>query len=286
MSPSPRRPSLVALAFPPFLLACNGKTVDDTAVADLTADPGFVLVGPTSFDMGCTQSQQPDCTDDGDETLHAVTLSTTYEIAATEVTQAQFLTAMGDNPASFADCGDDCPVENITWHEAAAYANALSDSAGLDECYVCHASGSAANCTAPADVTTCTGFRLPTEAEWEGAARCNTDDLYAGSMTSSDVAWTVENSGGTTQTTATLAANGCGLYDMSGNVWEWVEDWYGDYGSDSVTDPVGPDSGSGRVLRGGDWSAVAIDARVSHRVYNDPTRANGNLGFRVARTLY
>ena len=122
-----------------------------------------------------------------------------------------------------------------------------------------------------------------TEAEWEGAARCGTDTEYAGSNTSTDVAWTAENSDGT-QTVAGLAPNACGLYDMSGNVWEWTQDWYDDYPSGSVTDPNGAESGSNRVDRGGGWLNGAYNAAVSNRDGVYPGGSSSNLGFRLSRS--
>jgi sulfatase modifying factor 1 len=128
-----------------------------------------------------------------------------------------------------------------------------------------------------------TGYRLLTESEWEGAARCGTNTKFAGSNTSTDVAWTYDNSDGP-QTVAGLAPNACGLYDMSGNVWEWTQDWYDDYPSGSVTDPIGSESGSYRVSRGGDWFSSEDIAIVSFRGQAGPDKSYNNIGFRLART--
>jgi formylglycine-generating enzyme required for sulfatase activity len=190
---------------------------------------------------------------------------------------------MGYNPSRFSSCGSTCPVENVSWHEAAAFANAASAAAGLSRCYTCTGSGTSISCSAPSTVYTCTGYRLPAEAEWEGAARCGEDLLYAGGTTIDAVAWYTSNSGGRTHAVASKAANACGLYDMSGNVWEWTNDWYGAYAS-GATDPSGPASGSVRVVRGGSWLGGPQDARVAHRHDVAPGGRYNNLGVRLLRT--
>jgi formylglycine-generating enzyme required for sulfatase activity len=159
----------------------------------------------------------------------------------------------------------------------------MSDAAGLQECYTCTGAGTGVQCDVGPNPYDCTGYRLLTEAEWEGAARCGTDTTYAGSNTSTDVAWTAENSD-VTQTVAGLAPNACGLYDMSGNVWEWTQDGYYFYPSESVTDPIGEEASSNRVRRGGGWDYGADNALVSYRDSLTPGSANGALGFRLART--
>jgi formylglycine-generating enzyme required for sulfatase activity len=155
----------------------------------------------------------------------------------------------------------------------------------LQECYTCVGTGSGPQCDVVVNPYDCTGYRLLTEAEWEGAARCGADTLYAGSDTAADVAWTVENSNSSTHTVAGLAPNACGLYDMSGNVWEWTQDGYEEYPSGAVTDPVGAESGANRVLRGGGWPTGAGGAALSSRRYDVyPGDAFGDLGFRLSRS--
>ena len=238
-------------------------------------------VPASTFLMGCTDGQS-DC--DDDETEHSVTLTHDYFVGVTEVTQGQFQAVMGYNPASFTDCGADCPVEEVSWYESAAYANAMSDAGGLSQCYTCTGDGSSVECDVAGNPYDCTGYRLLTEAEWEGAARCGTDLLYAGSDDIFDVGWISDNSGDTTHTVAGLAPNACGLYDMSGNVWEWTQDWYDDYGSGAATDPAGPEWGSLRVVRGGDWGSGAGYAAVSGRGGGYPAGAGNGVGFRLGRS--
>ena len=210
-------------------------------------------------------------------------------MSVTEVTQGQFTAVMGYNPAYFTDCDglgpDNCPVEGVDWSQSAAYANAVSDAVGLQECYTCTGSGTSVECDVAMNPYDCTGYRLLTESEWEGAARCGTDTEYAGSNTSTDVAWTVENSDDRTHAVAGLAPNACGIYDMSGNVFEWTQAWYDNYPSGSVTDPVGAESGSYRVYRGGDWYDVAYYAGVSFRHFGAPSIPGNRLGFRLARSV-
>jgi formylglycine-generating enzyme required for sulfatase activity len=135
------------------------------------------------------------------------------------------------------------------------------------------------------NVYACAGYRLPTEAEWEYAARGGESYTYSGSETVGDVAWTSENSGSTTHPVAGKAANAFDLYDMSGNVWEWTHDWYAVYASDAAVDPVGATSGSYRVARGGSWRYDPSGARVAIRYDDVPSNRSSELGFRLARSV-
>ena len=217
-----------------------------------------------SFTMGCTSEQGGDC--DGDEKpSHQVTLSD-YWIGETEVTQALWEAVMGSNPSSFK--GDNRPVEKVSWDDCQEFIRKLNALTGKT-------------------------FALPTEAQWEYAARGGNKSRhckYAGSNTIGDVAWYRENcydKGSSSPDYGThpvkgKQANELGLYDMSGNVWEWCEDWYGSYSSSSQTNPTGPSSGSLRVYRGGSWYSYAGNCRVSYRYDFTPVNRFYYLGFRLS----
>ncbi len=232
---------------------------------------------------------------DDNETQHEVTLTQDFEILATEVTQSEFEAVMGYNPSHFSGCAD-CPVEWVSWYEAAAYCNALSDAAGLDRCYVCSGSDEEVECEPGSSFTTpydCTGYRLPTEAEWEYAARAGTttatyngdlDDIDCSSAVVDPIAWYCGNSDDTTHLVGTRGSNDWGLHDMLGNVWEWCHDWDDVYPDGSVTDPWGPPSGSHRVIRGGSWNFLARLARAALRGRDRPAYRYDNVGFRPVRS--
>ena len=233
------------------------------------------------YEMGCPSDQEL-CNED-EVPVHTVKLSHDFIISETEVTQAQFKAHMGWNPSVFSDCGPDCPVDFVHWYQAAAYANALSDFEGLDNCFSCDDS----NCTAVEDPFACEGYRLPTEAEWEFAARCGEDTLYAGSENADEVAWHTGNSHFSTQPVASLKPNACGLYDMSGNVWEWAWDPYQKdyYANSPILDPIGPVEGDGHAMRGGSATNESDDARVTERCSGcHPIHIVNSVGFRLVKT--
>ena len=256
------------------------------------ADHGGLMmpIDAQTFMMGCVVGSA-DCAE-GEGPAHAVTLTHGFYLGETEVTQAEYLSLMDTNPSNSSDCGLDCPVDLVTWHMSAAFSNAVSDLEGLERCYSCSGTSNSTNCTIAVEAYDCAGYRLPTEAEWEAAARCGTADTYAGSSTLDSVGWYLDNAEGIPQPVRTLQPNDCGLYDMSGGVWEWAEDWYdedyymeGDEDEDwLMEDPLGPTAGSSRLIRGGSRNNEAFGARVAARSWFSPGNRNGHLGLRLART--
>lgn len=222
-----------------------------------------------------------------DEVHHRVTLTRDFQMQTTEVTQAQFLKFMGYNPSGFTKCGQGCPVEQVNWHEAAAYCNALSDRASLGQCYECNGSGQDVTCSSSKRYTTpyaCPGYRLPTEAEWEYAARAGRMESRHGDLNA--VAWYEDNSSNTTHRVGGKRASAWGLYDMLGNVWEWCHDWYGAYPTGAVRDPDRPEARRReKAVRGGSWDYRARTVRAAHRTWNPPQNRDISVGFRPARSL-
>lgn len=189
---------------------------------------------------------------------------------------------MSYSASGFSDCGGVCPVETVSWHMAALFAHALSEAEGRTNCYSCEGSV----CEIAVQPKDCDGCPLPTEAEWEGAARCGDDTAFAGDDEVSVVAWCDSEEGKHTKPVAGKRANDCGLYDMSGNVAEWTNDWYGAYSSEAEEDYTGAATGSQRTFRGGTYESSAADCRSAWRgTSGTPQSVNHNIGFRVVRTL-
>ena len=206
-----------------------------------------------TFRMGSKDSEA----DDDEKPVHSVTLSS-YAIGKTEVTQALWKAVMGSNPSYFK--GDNLPVEKVSWNDCQKFISKLNQLTGMQ-------------------------FRLPTEAEWEYAARGGNKSRgykYSGSNDINAVAWYKDNSGSKTHNVGTKRSNELGIYDMSGNVWEWCQDWYYKYSSSAQTNPAGPSSEFFRVFRGGCWGYNARNCRTSLRVYRAPDRSGYILGLRLA----
>ena len=234
----------------------------------------MVLVSLGSFNMG-TLYKYSNATNSA-YSPHKVTLTKDFWMGTYAVTQTLWESVMGSNPSHFK--GANRPVENVSWFDVVEFCNNLSNHEGLEPAYTINGKNVTCNWSAK-------GYRLPTEAEWEYSARANQDFVYAGSDDVNDIAWHDGNSGKKTHPVGQKSPNAFGLYDMSGNIREWVWDRFGDYTSGSHTDPTGPDSGPSRVSRGGDWSNDARFSRVSFRFYYDPTYRSSGLGFRLVRTL-
>lgn len=218
----------------------------------------MVAVEGGTFMMGATPEQGSDA-DDREKPPHQVTITNDYCIGETEVTQELWLAVMGSNPSYFQ--GDlQRPVEMVSWNDCQRFITKLNQLTGRT-------------------------FRLPTEAEWEFAARGGNRSQgykYAGSNDINKVAWYGDNSSSIPHTVATKAPNELGLYDMSGNVCEQCQDWYGSYSSEAQTNPTGPASGSYRVSRGGDYASYARRCRASNRIIDSPTTSASSSGLRLA----
>jgi sulfatase modifying factor 1 len=237
----------------------------------------FVAVGGGEFWMGSPAEEPGRFDNEGPR--HRVWLSP-FWMAATEVTRAQWRALMGSAPGQGAG---DAPVVGVSWCDTLRYANALSKREGLDPAYRLKGAcghGGTVSWDRAAD-----GYRLPTEAEWEMAARAGQQSLYAGGGALAELGWFVDNGGAGAQPVARLEANAFGLYDMSGNVWEWVWDRLGDYPAEAQRDPVGPEQGPTRILRGGSWRYEARYARVADRNWGRPGYRSPAVGFRLARSL-
>jgi formylglycine-generating enzyme required for sulfatase activity len=206
-----------------------------------------------------------------------------------EVTQKEYKDLMGYNSSKFNTCGDNCPVEKVSWHEAVKFANLRSAAEGLDQCFDCTGTGTAVTCSLKSTYTgdsgkdyyKCKGWCLLIEAEWEYAARAGTTEPRHGKL--DDIAWYSGNSVWKTHAVGGKNANAWGLYDMLGNVFEWTYDLYGSYSASVAVDPVGASSGSDRVFRGGSWYRHARDVRSAHRSRYSPGARNYILGFRLVR---
>ena len=253
--------AIVALSF--FLVTSAAIKAQPTM-----AGAKFVFIPAGTFTMG-SPSSEPGRADN--ETQHQVMISRPFYMQTTTVTQGQWKSVMGSNPSHFTECGGDCPVEQVSWNEVQDFIGKLNRQEGTDK------------------------YRLPTEAEWEYAARAGTTTPFnTGNCLSTEQANYNGNYPLTgcpkgqyrekTVRVGSFAPNAWGLYDMHGNVWQWCQDWHGDYPSGSVTDPTGPSSGSYRVFRGGSWYNIVDFCRSANRDGSTQDSRGNGIGFRLART--
>jgi formylglycine-generating enzyme required for sulfatase activity len=218
-------------------------------------NPTMVKIPAGNFMMGSNQGSA------NEQTTHRVSIDYAFEMGKTEVTQGLWKAVMGKNPSKFNTCGDNCPVEQVSWDDIKLFIAELNAQTGKT-------------------------YRLPSEAEWEYACLAGSSDTYCGGNNPVGVSWLDINSEQKTHPVATQRANAWGLYDMSGNVWEWVQDSYRDNYNGAPTDgSAWEGDGKYRVLRGGSWFDRSQYLRAAIRNYDDPTRRDLFNGFRLARTL-
>ena len=249
---------IVLFAIAMYLVITGANSDDQVTSIDPFTPRNFVRIEAGSFLMGSSDSNAyPD-----EQPVHSVTISSPFLLGKTEVTQAQWVAVMNHNPSLFPN--PDHPVDNVGWGDIQKFLNRINKLANCDRCY-----------------------RLPTEAEWEYAARAGTSSSYSFGNTADALdkyAWHAGNSGFTTHPVATKAPNAWGLYDMQGNVYEWVQDFYGPYQAVDVIDPIGATVGTEYILRGGSWTDTAREQRPSYRDYYAPNHRHNFFGFRLVRT--
>ena len=229
------------------------------------------------FVMGC-QPGDSRCNED-EFPPHVVMLSRDFYMGTTEVTQDLYAYITGKTPSRFRMCGGSCPVENISFFDVVEFLNMLSDQESLPHCYL----GKAPNIRFVG--MDCPGYRLPSEAEWEYAARTTDSFLFAGGNEPDELAWHKGNAEERTHPVGQKKPNGFGLYDMSGNVLEWCTDWYWEYSAENQTDPIRQEQTESKVGRGGSWFEDAMQSRTSERYYEDPKFKYDLLGFRIAQSI-
>lgn len=240
---------------------------------------GYKRIEAGTFRMGSPYDEPGRSTD---ETPHSVTLTYPFEMSIREITQGEFNALMGYNPSDKKSCGTNCPVDSISWHEACAYANAMSQSKGVAPCYDCSGTKPDFSCSLKSSYSgkpqDCPGFRLPMEAEWEYAARAGTTAAYNDGRSSdssydmcevpfhlTDIAWYCANGESNSHPVGGKTPNAWGLYDMSGSISEWVWDWYRQDPRSNNPDPIGPATGTMRMLRGGSTYDYALYLRSAQR---------------------
>lgn len=284
---------------------------EDGCSKDCVSEEDMVLIEGGLFTMGSPESQIWRGEDEGQ---HLVRITRNFFLGSHEVTQLEYEAVTGENPADFGPNGDypsmcepdaQCPIENVSWYDAIRFANAKSNAVGLVPCYRIARGETMYDLPRVTFVgLQCPGYRLPTEAEWEYAARggsttafYNGDLLFASNSCGvdanlSDIAWYCANAGMAggnpgASPIMRMQPNAWGLYDMSGNVWEWTSDLYGPYNTDPDTqsDPLGSSVGLARVVRGGGWTSNPRNCRSAARNDSAPGARASTIGFRLARTV-
>ena len=249
------RITLLTMLISALCFVCSEAGQTSTAPTNILKDPytgmDFVLV-PT----GCYQAGANDGNRD-EKPPHEVCISSFY-LGKYEVTQGEWRQIMGLNPSVFNNCGDNCPVDQVSWSDTHEFIARLNRLTGRN-------------------------YRLPTEAEWEYACRGgDKGEKYCGGDDAGAVAWTAQNSGGRVHPVGQKKPNSMGIHDMSGNVWEWVQDWNYKYPSTRQTDPTGPATGSSRLRRGGSWQYDADKSRAAWRSSGYQDDRAMDIGFRLA----
>ena len=245
------------------------------------SSPQMVLVESGIFNIGDTFADG----DSDEKPVHEVRLTYDFYIGKYEVTQKEYKILMETNPSYFK--GDNLPVEQVTWFDSIKYCNALSKKEGLSVAYD-ESTGNLldSNGNVTTDITQVKGYRLATEAEWDYAAKGGNKSQgykYSGSNTIDEVAWYSDNSDNKTYEVGTKKPNELGIYDMSGNVWEWCTDFYDRYVSYSIKNPYIYKESSYRIERGGSWRSLSSYLRVPNRGSSIPSYNSIYLGFRIVK---
>jgi len=271
---SPPPPEWAPDPAPVFEVDDQGVALARQAPPPKEAPQRMVRIPAARFQMGCDVHLQDHC-DDEAQPPHEVTLTRSYYLMATEVTQGLYAAVTGETPSRGPSCPT-CPVNSITWVQMAAFANALSARDGLAPAYTLEGETVTWDRSAP-------GYRLPTEAEWEWAARADDVTVFAGGDTLDDVGWYAANSPGGAQPVATKQPNRFGLYDLTGNVAELVWDGRRFYADGALVDPVTGHDEPYRMVRGGGWADSAVACQATRRGWVPLTFLDVMAGFRLAR---